>query len=400
MAKLKAKQQTFDPDRGPVLSVRFGLALLLMVVGHRLHRVLLPRRARPRGLHAEVARPAGTGPGFMRDLGGWNYVIGFGVFFARPDRSPRTPRPPSAAAAASSSACSAASCSAWPGSAPSTPSPRTPRASRSSTTSTRRTSSSASSSWPSASPSPRAGSEPGVGSRSTPAPGGALPGRPAPPYDERVDGPVAVHRRRDATRARRGAAYAGPEPATAGPRTADGTPSAGLRQDRAGTPRADQAHAGYRLEAELADRRAPRRSWRSQPTRPCRVLQRWPAHDAATARHVRTPRPPSAARRRALRARGLESACPRVDPRDRGPATTSLAVPSPTGQLSTGFSTPVERMTPCSYPPLCPQLWTSRQLSARSAERSTTASASSAATPNDRRPLHRRRGGRRAGRRR
>ncbi|MFB9315382.1 cell division protein CrgA [Nocardioides plantarum] len=80
MAKLKAKQQTFDPDRGPVLSIRFGIALLLIVVGiaYIAFYYLGVRAPDP---SPEVLDPKSTGPGFMRDLGGWNYVIGFGVFF-------------------------------------------------------------------------------------------------------------------------------------------------------------------------------------------------------------------------------------------------------------------------------------------------------------------------------
>jgi hypothetical protein len=33
VAKLKAKQSFVDPDRGPLLSVRFGIAILLMLLG-------------------------------------------------------------------------------------------------------------------------------------------------------------------------------------------------------------------------------------------------------------------------------------------------------------------------------------------------------------------------------
>ena len=79
MAKLKAKQQTFDPDRGPILSVRFGVALLLMAAGiaYIAFYYLGVRAPEDNG----IATGPMTGPGFMRDLGGWNYVIGFGVFF-------------------------------------------------------------------------------------------------------------------------------------------------------------------------------------------------------------------------------------------------------------------------------------------------------------------------------
>ncbi len=74
MAKTKDQQYT-DPDRGPVVSVRFGLALVLMVLG----LVWLA--------YYYVAVRAGDGgeagsPAFMADLGDWNYLIGFGAFFA------------------------------------------------------------------------------------------------------------------------------------------------------------------------------------------------------------------------------------------------------------------------------------------------------------------------------
>lgn len=80
MAKLKAKQQTFNPDRGPVFSVRFGIALLLMAVGIAwiVFYYLGVRAPDPT---AEVPDPPMTGPGFMRDLAGYNYLVGFGVFF-------------------------------------------------------------------------------------------------------------------------------------------------------------------------------------------------------------------------------------------------------------------------------------------------------------------------------
>lgn len=81
MAKLKAKQQTFNPDRGPVLSVRFGLALLLMVAGIAWIAFYYIGVRAPEGFtDAGELRPA-TGPGFMQDLAGWNYLIGFGLFF-------------------------------------------------------------------------------------------------------------------------------------------------------------------------------------------------------------------------------------------------------------------------------------------------------------------------------
>lgn len=81
MAKLKAKQQTFDPDRGPVLSVRFGLALLLIVAGIAWIAYYYIGVRAPEGFNDQGQPFPATGPGFMRDLAGWNYVIGFGLFF-------------------------------------------------------------------------------------------------------------------------------------------------------------------------------------------------------------------------------------------------------------------------------------------------------------------------------
>lgn len=82
MAKqLKTKQQTFDPDRGPVFSVRFAIALALMVLGIAWIVFYYLGVRPPEGFDDNGAPFQATGPGFMRDLGGWNYVIGFGAFF-------------------------------------------------------------------------------------------------------------------------------------------------------------------------------------------------------------------------------------------------------------------------------------------------------------------------------
>ncbi len=78
MAKqLKVKQQTFDPDRGPVLSVRFGIALLLMVLGIAWIAYYYVGVRAPDPFIEDGA----TGPAFMQDLAGYNYLIGFGLFF-------------------------------------------------------------------------------------------------------------------------------------------------------------------------------------------------------------------------------------------------------------------------------------------------------------------------------
>jgi hypothetical protein len=79
VAKLKARQQSLvDPDRGPMLSARFIVAVVLMLVGiawivyyYTVVRVD-PTAATPQ-------QPGG--PSFMGDWGKWNYAIGFGLFF-------------------------------------------------------------------------------------------------------------------------------------------------------------------------------------------------------------------------------------------------------------------------------------------------------------------------------
>jgi len=80
VAKLKAKM-SFDPDRGPIFSVRFAIALLLMVAGiawivFYYTGVTLPGEFSDTGVALKE-----KGPAFMKDLKDWNYLIGFGAFF-------------------------------------------------------------------------------------------------------------------------------------------------------------------------------------------------------------------------------------------------------------------------------------------------------------------------------
>jgi hypothetical protein len=79
VAKLRAQQQRFvDPDRGPLLSVRFVLVVLLMLIGIAwivfYYTVV---RVDPTALTPQKQ----GGPSFMGDMGRWNYVVGFGLFF-------------------------------------------------------------------------------------------------------------------------------------------------------------------------------------------------------------------------------------------------------------------------------------------------------------------------------
>jgi hypothetical protein len=78
VAKLKAKQSYVDPDRGPLLSVRFVIAVVMMVVGIAwIAFYYLGVRPDPNAIPPK----APTGPSFMGDMGHWNYVVGFGLFF-------------------------------------------------------------------------------------------------------------------------------------------------------------------------------------------------------------------------------------------------------------------------------------------------------------------------------
>lgn len=66
-----------DRPRGPILSVRFGIALALMVLGIAwIVYYYVGVRPDPTDFDAVAGSPA-----FMADLVRWNYVIGFGLFF-------------------------------------------------------------------------------------------------------------------------------------------------------------------------------------------------------------------------------------------------------------------------------------------------------------------------------
>ena len=78
VAKLKAKQSFVDPDRGPLFSVRFGITIVLMLIGIAwIAFYYLAVRADPNAIPPAKA----GGPSFMADLGKWNYAVGFGLFF-------------------------------------------------------------------------------------------------------------------------------------------------------------------------------------------------------------------------------------------------------------------------------------------------------------------------------
>ena len=80
---MKARDQQFvDPERGPVISPRFIVALVMIGVGIAwIVYYYLGVRADPTAL-TKAGEPVGpTGPDFMGDLAKWNYVIGFGLIF-------------------------------------------------------------------------------------------------------------------------------------------------------------------------------------------------------------------------------------------------------------------------------------------------------------------------------
>src|SRR5918998_1405205 len=71
---MKARMDFADPTRGPVVTPRFVIAILLVALGiaWMAYYYLAVRAESP----AEPGNPA-----FMADLKRWNYVIGFGAFF-------------------------------------------------------------------------------------------------------------------------------------------------------------------------------------------------------------------------------------------------------------------------------------------------------------------------------
>ncbi len=67
-----------DPVAGPLVTPRFVLVLLMMVLGIAwIAFYYIGVRPDPSVIPAEKA----GGPAFMGDLKGWNYIIGFGLFF-------------------------------------------------------------------------------------------------------------------------------------------------------------------------------------------------------------------------------------------------------------------------------------------------------------------------------
>jgi Cell division protein CrgA len=76
VSKQKARQDFLDPVRGPVFSVRFVVALVLIIAGIAwMAWYYMVVRVDP----AVIPAPKPGNPAFMADLGDWNYLIGFGA---------------------------------------------------------------------------------------------------------------------------------------------------------------------------------------------------------------------------------------------------------------------------------------------------------------------------------
>ncbi|CAN5332925.1 MAG: cell division protein CrgA [Nocardioides sp.] len=72
--KFKKSTPWLDGDRAPIFTIRFLIALLLLIAGIAWIAFYYVG-VRPE----DFAEP--TGPGFMGDLGNWNYLIGFGAIY-------------------------------------------------------------------------------------------------------------------------------------------------------------------------------------------------------------------------------------------------------------------------------------------------------------------------------
>jgi drug/metabolite transporter (DMT)-like permease len=79
--KARDPLSALDPDRGPLLTPRSVLALLLIVVGIAwIVYYYVGVRPGPDDLDPKTFKPVYHGISFFGDLKKWNYVIGFGAF--------------------------------------------------------------------------------------------------------------------------------------------------------------------------------------------------------------------------------------------------------------------------------------------------------------------------------
>jgi len=82
VSKPKPQEQFIDPERGPLVTPRFLIAVVLMAAGIAWIAYYYVGVRAPDGFDEQtLERFAATGPTFMQDLGEWNYLIGFGAFF-------------------------------------------------------------------------------------------------------------------------------------------------------------------------------------------------------------------------------------------------------------------------------------------------------------------------------
>ena len=74
----RSKSDFLDPQRGPIFTPRFVVAVLLVVLGIAwMAYYYIVVRVDPTAFPA----PEPGKPGFMADLENWNYLIGFGLIF-------------------------------------------------------------------------------------------------------------------------------------------------------------------------------------------------------------------------------------------------------------------------------------------------------------------------------
>ena len=77
MAKLKQRSDFVDPTTGPLVTPRFVVAVVLMVLGVAwIAYYYTVVRVDP----TAFPPPKPGSPSFMADLKNWNYLIGFGLF--------------------------------------------------------------------------------------------------------------------------------------------------------------------------------------------------------------------------------------------------------------------------------------------------------------------------------
>ncbi len=79
--KARDPLSSLDPGRGPVVTARFAVALVMMIVGIAwVAYYYTGVRADPTAFDSKTGEPVGpSGIGFMGDLEKWNYVIGIGL---------------------------------------------------------------------------------------------------------------------------------------------------------------------------------------------------------------------------------------------------------------------------------------------------------------------------------